>query len=305
MVLPVPVAGGARSNAGTIVVSKKNYYRVHVSLAGECGPTERWIYKILSKPEEFPPAQEQFGGCRKDFLLTGLKPGEHSLAVWVGRDVKAWGLAPFMITNANVETTLRLSPSFSVSGQVKAAEGHTLAELGAVEISLRPENGLGVVDWVTRSDDKGTFSFKTVAWPQQLLSVQVRESDTYVKEVRHNGLPLRSPYVDVAPGAQIEVLLDKGAATIRGTVPGTNNVVLLVRDGINVPLPQPHNPFQFMFPAQNGTFGMRVPPGTYRILALPRQFQDEDFTPDDLAQLLARAPKVAVEANQQKTIEVK
>ena len=219
--------------------------------------------------------------------------------------MKAWGLASFTITNKNVETTLRLSPSFSVVGQVRTAEGRTLTELGGAEISLRPEDGLGVVDWVTQPDANGEFSFKTVAWPRQLLSVAVRQSGTYVKEIRYNGLPLRSPYVAVAPGAQLEVVLDKGAATIRGTVQGTNNVVLLIRDGVDIPLPRPYNPFQFMFPPQNGTFGMSVPPGTYRALALPRDFEDENLTAEDLAQRLARAEKITLKPNEQKSIELK
>lgn len=121
-VLPIPVADGSSANAGTITVRKTPYYRAHVSLAGECAPNERWVYRIITKQEGFPPSEEQFGGCRKEFLLTGLTPGEHTLAVWVGRDVNAWGLAPFTITNKNVEVTLCLSPSFSVTGQVKATE---------------------------------------------------------------------------------------------------------------------------------------------------------------------------------------
>lgn len=304
-VLPVPVAGGGSANIGTIVIGKVPYYRVHVSLAGECAPNERWIYRILSEPKELLIPPEQFGGCRKEFLLTGLKPGSHTLAVWVGRDVKAWGLMPFTITNANVEATLRLTPSISVSGQVRAVGVRTLAELGMVQVLLRPETGLGAIGPNSLVDANGMFSYKTVAWPQQLLSVMVREPGTYVKEIRYNGLPVRGPRVDMIPDAGFEILVDSGAAIVKGTVRGTN-IVMLVRDGLDDPLPGAFPPFQFMSAQSlDGVFAIRVSPGTYRALVLPRRFQDENISTQELAARLARAEKVTVEANETKTIDVR
>jgi hypothetical protein len=307
-VVPVPVAGGGSANIGTITVRKIPYYRVHMSLAGECGPNERWIYKILSKIEEFPPPQEQFGGCRKEFLLTGLTPGEHTLAVWVGRDLKAWGLAPFTITNRNVETTLRLSPSFSVSGQVKTTEGHTLAEMGLVQVLLRPENGLGAVGQDGPKDADGVFNYKTVAWPQQLLSVLVQKPGVYVKEIRYNGLPLRSARVNMVPGARFEILIDSGAATVTGKVQRADSL-MLVRDGVDVTVSGSVPPFQLMAGERIGeeTFAIQhVPPGTYRAIVLSRDnLRQEQLSTEELAERVLRAAKFTVEANERKTIEVK
>lgn len=306
-VVPVPVAAGGGANIGTIVIHKVPYYRVHVSLAGKCAPNERWIYRILKKPSDVQTAHEQFGACREDFLLTGLKPGAHTLAVWVGRDVRAWGLVPFTITNANVEATLRLTPSISVSGQVKAAAGHTLAELGPVTVLLRPDSGLGAVGIDGPLDANGMFSYKAVAWPQQLISVDVRQSGTYVKEIRYNGLPGRSPRVDMVPGARFEVLIDSGAATLTGRMQ-SDGEVFVVRDGYEPFMVASIPPFQFLGvhrPGEDTYTRSNLPPGTYRVMGVGRDFREEMMNPEELGARLARAEKVTVQANEQKSFDVK
>lgn len=314
-VLPVPVAGGGRANVGTITVRKTRYYRVHVSLADECAPNERWIYRILTEPRELISNPEQFGGCRKEFLLTGLRPGSHTLAVWVGREVRKWGLIKFTIANRNIEAALRLTPSIGVSGQVKAAEGHKLEELGPVQVLLRPEQGLGAVrpdgpadaNGMFKVEASGMFKYETVAWPQQLLSVEVRGPGTYVKEIRYNGLPVRSPRVDMAQGSGFEILLDSGAAALTGKIEGYGEL-FVVRDGFEPFTIARIPPFQFMGGHRAGESSFTItnlPPGSYRVMVVGRDFEDQMVSPEELAARLARAQKITVEANERKQIDVR
>lgn len=302
-VLPVPVAGGGSGNIGAITVRKTRYYRVHVSLAGECAANELWIYRILTEPRELISNPEQYGGCRQEFLLTGLKPGSHTFAVW-DRDVTAWGLAQFTITNRNVEASLRLTPSIGVSGRVKAADGHKLEELGPVQVLLRPEQGLGASRMDNPVDVDGAFLYETVAWPRQLFAAQARKPGTYVKEIRYNGLPMRSPRVDMIPGAGFEVLVDSGAATLTGTIKGFDHM-LVVRDGFE-PFKIDHlPPFQFMGAGESTVTVGNLPPGSYRVITVGVNSEDRIKTADELAARLARAQKVSLEINERKQIDVR
>jgi hypothetical protein len=245
---------------------------------------------------------EQYAACRKEFLVTGLAPGSYQLVVWVGRDVKAWGVAPFTITDRNVETTLTLSPTADLNGKLSAATGRELKSLGTVQIRTHSADGIPTTTPFADPDERGEFVIRGVAGRRQRIFVEPDQAGTFVKEIRYNGAPLNTYTFDFAPGGRIEIILNAGAAIVTGTAAGTG-YVLLVRDGIESTEPAAFQPFQLMSEFQTGTYTVRgVPPGTYRILKVD---PIAEFDLDAWPARLARAQTVTLEPNEVKSVDLK
>ncbi|MEO8097830.1 MAG: carboxypeptidase regulatory-like domain-containing protein [Acidobacteriota bacterium] len=310
--LPIPVAGGAIANVGTITIRKVPYYRVHISLGGACAPNERWIYRVRLANSILGPAMDHYVACRQEFLLTGIPPGAYNLAIWNGRSVDRWALVPFTITTRNTTAAVTLSESVPITGRVKAADGADLAKLGEVSILLRSADPLPANQASVNPDANGLFAYPRVPWKTQSLSVEPRDPSTYVKEIRYNGLPLRSQSLDAIAGSTLEILLDSQAASLavtlkQGEAPTTGSVALVATSVTEPPRPlAPYPPFIFVASARaDGKITFRnLSPGEYRVVPLPPQI-DEDFTDATvIAAHLARANKIILARGEQKSIEV-
>ncbi len=112
--------------------------------------------------------------------------------------------------------------------------------------------------------------------------------------------------MDMVPGAPFEVMLDSGSATLIGRMQGDDEI-FVVKDGFEPFLIGSLPPFQFMSGHRAGEDRTipNLPPGTYRVIAVGRDYMDETFRPEDLAQRLARAQKIVLQSNETKSIDVK
>lgn len=314
-VLPVTVAGGAIANAGTITIRKVPYYRVRVTYNGECAPNERWIYRLGLPVNGLVPGPEHYASCRKDGLLTRLAPGSYRLAIWSGRDIDRWALTSFTISDRNIELPLDFREPATVTGRVSTPPGGPgLAKLGPVQILLRSSESLPSGKPYAEAKD-GKFSFDKIPWKAQWISVSVQNSGTYVKEIRYNGLPLRSQALEVSNGATLDIVVDEGAATLNlilknGEAPAFGLAMLVPASMTGLPpIRAPFEPFLFMNQtgASDGRINFfHVPPGDYRLLtastSLSEQFLDGDGS--DLAARLQQAPTITLGRGEQKSMEV-
>jgi hypothetical protein len=313
MVLPITVAGGAIANAGTITVRKVTYYRVRLTLNRDCEANERWILRMRPADDFESPQMDRYTACRRGGLLTGVPAGNYDLAIWRGRDVERWARVSVVVTKENTSAPIAFNESASASGRVLAAENADLAKLGPVQILLRSSEGLPSSKGLAMPDEAGRFAFASVPWQAQWLSVQPMNPDTYVKDVRYNGLPLRSQRVDAIPGANIDILLDSGAAKLTANFKNgeakTMGRLLLFSASVTEPprLLGGFPPFILMGAEERtgeSATVASIPPGDYRMLAMPF-FIDEDFRdPNAIAQRFARAEKITLGRGEQKTIEL-
>jgi len=308
LALPISVTGGAISNAGTLTVRKVPYYRVRITLAGDCAPNERWTLRLRPAEGGDSPMKDRYSACRKDALLTRVPPGSYNLAVWTGRSADRWALAPFIVTDKNTQTTLTFNTAGAVSGRVTAADGADVSKLGDVQILLRPANGLSPGEPYVEPDATGKFTYR-VPWTSQLLSVEPADPNTFVKEIRLNGLPLRSQPFDTSPGATLDVVLDSGAAklsvTLRKGEAITAGQFILIPASVTEPprtlLALP--PFSFLGGFQSSLVSS-IPPGDYRILVLSGLPAEDFRDPNAIATLFTRAEKITLGRGEQKSIEI-
>jgi len=313
LVLPITVSGGAIANVGTITIRKVPYYRVRVTNTSDCAPNERWILRLRPAAEAETPIMDRYAACQKDFLLTRVPPGTYALGVWPGREVEKWALAPIVITKENTSATLNFQAGAAVSGQIKAVEGVDRTKLGDLQILLRSGSGLPNPQSTPSVDASGKLTFDRVPWTTQWLSVQPKNPETYVKEIRYNGLPLRSHQLEsVSTGSTLDIVLDSGAASLnvtlkRGEAPANGRALLIAAT-----LAEPPRSFGQFPPFTIGYSGnpfsptnliRNIPPGDYRLVILPPTY---DFTdPNVIATLFAQAEKVTLGRGEQKSIEIK
>lgn len=299
MMLPITLAGGAIANAGTIMVRRVPYFRVRVTLNRDCDPNERWTVRMRPVGSR-GPSMDRYAECHKDSLLTGVPPGAYELAVWTGRSVDRWAITPVIVTKENTTAAITFTESPSLSGHVKAADSADLAKLGQVNIVVRSAEQLPSSNGFTSPDETGNFKFDRVPWRSQWLSVEPAQPDTYVKEIRYSGLPLHSPKFDAIPGASLDIVVDSQAAQL--TV--TGGLVLLVSASLTelpsglLPLPP--------FVMRGGPEPINnIPPGDYKLIAMPSPFDTSLSDPSALAQRFARAERITFGKGEHKTIDVK
>jgi len=312
LVLPLTVSGGAIANAGTITVRKVPYYRVRVTNTSDCAPNERWILRLRPAAEAEIAVLDHYAGCQRDFLLTHVPPGSYALGVWTGRDVEKWALAPIVITKENTSTSLNFQGSAAISGRITTVEGVDRTKLGDLQILLRSGNGLPSPQAVAEVDASGEITFARVPWTTQWVSVQPRNPETYVKEIRYNGLPLRNYQIDsISTGSTLDIVLDNGAASLditlkRGEATATGHVLLIAATLTEPPRSfSQFPPFTIRAgdPFSNANLTRNIPPGDYRLIVMPVSF---DFTDTNLmASLFAQAEKITLGRGEHKSIEIK
>jgi hypothetical protein len=135
--------------------------------------------------------------------------------------------------------------------------------------------------------------------------------DTYVKEIRYNGLPLRSHKIEAFPGATLDVVLDSQAATLavvlkNGESPARGRLALVPTWLTEPPVPlASFPPFVFVQGAIDGQGLIRnLPPGGYRVVPLPSSRNEDITDAAEVAALLARAQTVTLARGERKSIEL-
>lgn len=312
-VLPLQVPGGGIANVGTITIRKVPYYRVWVSYKGDCAPNERWTFQVRPAiADRNQPVEQRFASCRNDALLTRLAPGTYELVLWSGRGMTRWAQVPFSIKDQNVEVPLILNDGARITGRVTTPSGGPdLKTLGPIQVVIRSSQGLPSTKTFAPVQD-GLFTFDSVPWKSQWASVMTLNPNVYVKEMRYNGLPLRTPDIEASNGSTIDIVVDEGAASLNvllkeGDTPAGGFVVLANASLSDLPpVRPPFEPFLFISEIREGPITLKnIPPGEYRLIAAPLAQLDQML--DDQTALSARfsqATKVTLTRGEQKSIEI-
>lgn len=232
-VLPVPVSSGATVNIGQIAVKKVPYYRVLARMpVSNCEPGETVGIGEFTSSAQFLAIQRPLSSvpCGKDVLIAGFAPGDYRLLFSLDdrpRESRGTASVPFSIEGENIEIDASLKLGVAVEGALVVDAGARLPDFAKVRVSL------GAVDFSGYPDDPpptvpetdGKFRIADVRPLGQIVRVTGLRPGHYVKQLRHNGIPLSG---DVMP-------LDDGALThtltiVAGDNPGTISGVVVSRD---------------------------------------------------------------------------
>ncbi|MFM2124047.1 MAG: hypothetical protein RL328_498 [Acidobacteriota bacterium] len=328
--LPLIVPSGGTGNLGSIRLHQASYYRVHLRIEGDCSGD--WKYALIPQPQipSIINFSQQPLPCQRDLLLRNVMPGAYEFAIWRSAAPTQWAITPFVITNRNVEVTLRPSPTVNVEGKFVAAEGSKLP--------ARLTNSVTVMNPMTRTQDSvsfgmvmlqpevtglefqgannaqvsadGAFAYKNLLWSRYRISVPRLSPTHYVKEIRYGGVPTPDGRIALAPGAALEIELDENPASIIVTAESATEplMIVLARAGLEPRFADTNAPFSYLSPLEEGgaaTFGS-LAPGEYRIAAIPRPL----FLPTasgnrKLDALIAAGEKVTVRRGEAKTVQLR
>ncbi len=334
--LPLTVAPGAVASMGTIRVRRVPYYRAHVTMGSDaCAsgtPPRFWAVRDLGPqasaaelralPFGFAPVPGRT--CSPEFLVINLRPGNYWFTLF-GEDGKPgrWALAHVEITNANVEVPMTLMPTVTVPGRLVAAEGSELPSFKNISVRLGADlDGLATSARAAVGED-GTFAFQDVQWPRRTLIFEGLLSafpgsmlqpapglTHYVEAIRYNGVESTDGVITLAPGAELQIVVDDQPASLSGTVQNGNSPAPLA-SAVLVRWPitriNPLAPYQFTVRSDgDGKFTFTgLPPGEYRALAVPFEGLAKLGEPGMLTQLAASAERVELDRGGSQTVKLK
>jgi hypothetical protein len=137
-------------------------------------------------------------------------------------------------------------------------------------------------------------------------------ADTYVKEIRYNGTPLRGTTLPINPGSaahQLEIIVDNKWGSLAATVTdGSRGVaagVLITKEGARVEELR-DTPTSVRSASANGTLAsMRLAPGDYRVIAFAPEAAQRIHEPDVLRRALAAAQRVTVSPGGSQTVALR
>jgi hypothetical protein len=228
-----------------------------------------------------------------------------------GEPVK-WGWLPLHVTDHNTTAQLTMSTGAQITGRILATPGNTPDAIGSARTRAGPViQGMFIADRSPQAKSENTFVYSDLAWAAQELSVTPDRPETYVKEIRYNGVPVTSPLLDLLPMGSLDVVLDSNAAAVNGIVTDYGKLVpaaiFLLRwpAGERTIRPVSLPPYQHYRISNDGRFSIAsLPPGDYRILALqPNRPEWRD--PAVLQRLLSRAERITLERGSQHSLELK
>jgi hypothetical protein len=134
----------------------------------------------------------------------------------------------------------------------------------------------------------------------------------YIKEVRYGGVPIPDGRITLAPGAELEFLIDEQPASVSGTVtlndkPTPIGVVFLVKLPVTGPgMPQMNAPYSFRVPVRDGQFQIgSLPPGDYRIGSIAIDLLRSPNEADFRQRVATQGERITLQRGEQKTIQLK
>jgi hypothetical protein len=322
----VPLRSGGSASVGTIRVRKVPHYRARVRMApSACGLAFRALPDLgpRATPDDLMRITAGFSSvpCADDLMVEGLLPGRYWFAFWPPprqAGARGWALAPVEITNANVEVVMTVRPAVDITGRVIAAEGSEPPPFKSIAVSLRPLiQGLtgGGQAQVTEA---GEFTIPGVPWPEVsidtlgLLSafpnLMSRDATHYVASIRYNGREVSDGVINPAPGAELEIVIADRPATLTGTITNGDSPTAALVAAVPWPMQRvdPLMPIPFSATSDGqGRFQLRLPPGEYRILAVPPDRRSRLGEPGVLNLLAASAERVTLDRGDARVVELR
>lgn len=298
---PIPVSSGGSVSAGTLKPRKVPYYRIHAIFPATNCRAGDYAQVILTSVPAGRGIETQAGqvSCGQDFLIRNVQPGSYRLTVYSGlrQEARVQSSQPVEVTDKNLEMTVSLARGLDLEGKIVAAEGAGKPPLDKLVVFVQPVD-FSIATGVMNPDLQGGFHVVNAALGRQIVSFS-NLGNFYIKEVRYNGLPVAGNiFVVDGSAGQLEVVLDDKPASIGGVIEDDGNAVSkpyvvltswpMLSDGMLSSLKN-------VTGDASGKFRFAgLPPGDYRVLAVPQTSKDKLDEPGVLNRLLSGAESVTV-----------
>lgn len=220
--LPIPLAADELASLGTIRVRKEPLYRVFVNLDKASCPESATLSGLNSivRFGQTEGTKIQPIPCGP-FLLTRIDPGDYQIELSAGEGAdQVDAVARYTVTEQNLEIPLRLSHGGTLRGTLKAGEG--------VDPSLLPKMKVkfaAVYSFLARADaephvvdGKGRFEYLNMQPRLRKIAIADLDPAYFIKEVRYRGLPVPGGVFYFTGEGELEIEIERGAASLTGTV---------------------------------------------------------------------------------------
>jgi hypothetical protein len=298
---PISVSSGASVNVGTLKPGQAPYYRVHAIFRNANCRAGEFVQVILAHvPPEGIESQAGQVACGQDFLLKNVQPGSYRLTLYSSGklETRVQGSQPLEVTDRNLEVAVSLAPGLDLEGRIIAADGVGPLPLDKLAIFVDPIDFMLSSGPPVHADQQGAFHIVNAALGRQQLSL-VNLGNFYIKEVRYNGLPASEHrFVVDGSAGRLEVVLDDKPAAIGGVVEDDGNAVAkpyLVLTSWPMSSDGMFSSVKNVTGDENGKFRFGgLPPGEYRVVAVPQGSREKLDEPGVLSRLFSGAESVTL-----------
>lgn len=306
--LPVQVNPAVATDLGTIALRRVTYHRLRLSFGADCSAREKWAAMLLDASEVIPTQMLPFP-CAREILLRNVRPGPYKLllsatpqdSLHMLLNVKQWAMAHIVVTR-NTHMPLTLAPPTLLTGRITLELGTVAATPADFSIAVRPTDIVSPFTPSARPDADGRFVLPDVAWSRHKVVVESQNQTGYVKEIRYNGQVFPDGALQLVPDGTLNVTVNDGAAILTGKVAGVTGrsqatVYLTKWPWGALPPLMPTPPFQHLGIVEaDGTFWLpSLPPGEYRILAIPNSSLLSRLDETAFRTLLERTASITLE----------
>jgi hypothetical protein len=305
--LPLKVGSGAELDLGRLQIRKTTMYRARVDIpAATCLQNESVSVNLRRLSNPWTGTTIGRPPCGGGFLIRGLPPGAYRLELSAAG---ANATSEFAISDRNIAVTVPLERGVMLEGKVRT-EGSTALDLSQIALLLKP------LTWVVtkapaRLDADGRFRVEGVTLREYQLLINGIPASHCLRGVIYNGTRLNGDVLPLNPYAlehKVELVVDDQAATVTGTVLDGDRPVATPWVVLSPWAPQTdvYAAVLSMAGDEDGRFRFAgLPPGDYRIVAVPAQARRELERPNVLEQLLGSARKVSLGGKQTQALQVK
>ena len=293
---PVTVTSETDVDLGTIRVRKQRLYHVRVEPDPKFCPPGSQVSGVDSTLLVLERQPLRGVPCGR-FALPPRPPGDYELDVQVGKTLAETYSVPstnravirYSVTNADV--VLPLTPTAApLRGRVKSDGGPTSVSFTAVEPIIagseaRPQQ--------TAAD--GSFAYQNVQ--PRLLKARVDGlgAQYFVRQVRYRGNVAPGGVFFFSGGGEVEIEIGQGASSLSGAV-NRGGVIVPDADVVLVPAPNAYAPIQHVTADRDGRYTIaNVPPGEYKLFAVPASAREPAQQPDAWQRLLKQAATIVLQ----------
>ena len=303
-------AGATASNVGLTLLLERTVC-VASQLLDRTGTQPGSEINVLLA-ETFPMSQSRVAAgvfhSGDVFEVCGIPPGSYRLSAFgfSGDEIGRYAADQISITNRYVTASpLLLQPTAPLKGSitVEGAKGESQS-LAGIRITLRPKDRAGMAGESTEvaSDESGNFNFPAVIADDYWLGVHHLPDRHYVRSA--STATQEAWLMPVNGGAgELRIALGSDGSALTGQVKdsagraASDCAVLIQREPLLIPAPP--NQFYSSTTDQSGSFRFsNVPPGDYRVLAVPISSERELWNPEIMKRYERRTTAIAISGNQ-------
>lgn len=305
--LPIHAGSGAEIDMGSLQVRRTPKYRARVIVPNaSCQEGEPVNVHVISP---LTPSAGTLAGkvpCGAGFLLRGLTPGTHRLEL---RGAGAKGSAELTISRENISVSLPLEPGVAIEGRV-AVQGSAELDTTQIRILLKSRNWVVEHAPVQVSRD-GRFRFQGAAIGDYHLDISGIPPTHSLRAVMYNKALVNGRNLSLNPYAlahAVELVVDDQAGAVTGIVSNHNQRAFRPWVVLS-PSPLDTDVFADIRSTEgdeDGQFRFEgLPPGEYRVIAVPVEVKGALERPHVLEGLLRSAEKLSLSGRQALTVQVK